>query len=139
SASGAPIPPLLHASTEQTKLIPPRTNPYERLAADKPGEELVPDAGVWQLYVEEANEHDNELVKGKNDNIDVMLLFAALFSAILAAFLVDSKGMLQQDSADLTVTLLLAIAQSQQRVEQGTPRVLPTIELPQFSASRSAR
>ncbi|KAG8701463.1 hypothetical protein FRC08_004069 [Ceratobasidium sp. 394] len=68
-----------------------------------------------------------------------MLLFAALFSAILTAFLVDSKNMLQQDSADLTVTLLLAIAQSQQRLEQGTPQALPVIELPQFSASMSAR
>ncbi|KAG9099253.1 hypothetical protein FS749_001717 [Ceratobasidium sp. UAMH 11750] len=139
TASEPPAAPPPLASVEQPKLAAPRVNPYERLAADRPGEELAPDAGIWQLYVEEANEHDNELVKGKNDNLDVMLLFAALFSAILTAFLVDSKNMLQQDSADLTVTLLLAIAQSQQRLEQGTPQALPVIELPQFSASMSAR
>ncbi|KAG9120588.1 hypothetical protein FRC07_003861, partial [Ceratobasidium sp. 392] len=89
--------------------------PYERLTADKPGEELAPDAGIWQLYVDEASDHDAELVKEKNDNLDVMLLFAALFSAILTAFLIESKSLLQEDSGDLTVTLLLTIAQSQQR------------------------
>ncbi|KAG8737887.1 hypothetical protein FRC10_007558 [Ceratobasidium sp. 414] len=116
-----------------------RSKPYERLAADKPGEELAPDAGIWQLYVEEANEHDNELVKEKNNNLDMMLLFAGLFSAVLTAFIIESKNLLQQDSGDLTATLLLAIAQSQHRIERGTPQMAPDIELPAFSASLAAR
>ncbi|KAG9121539.1 hypothetical protein FRC07_002455, partial [Ceratobasidium sp. 392] len=113
--------------------------PYERIAAEKPGEELAPDAAIWEMYVEEAKEQDNELVSGKNGNLDQMLLFAALFSAILTAFIIESKDLLQQDSAEVTVTLLLAIAQSQQRVEQGTPQTLPPIELPPFSTPMSAR
>ncbi|KAF8594232.1 hypothetical protein BDV93DRAFT_459413, partial [Ceratobasidium sp. AG-I] len=103
-------------------------------------EDLAPDAGIWQQYLEEAKEHDGELVKGQNDNLDMMLLFAALFSAILSAFLIESKNMLQQDPADVSIALLLSIAQSQQRIEQGAPQLSSApVELPSFSVSLSAR
>ncbi|KAG9076675.1 hypothetical protein FRC06_009371, partial [Ceratobasidium sp. 370] len=127
-----------HAS-DQFLFSGSRSSPYERLAAEKPGEELAPEGAIWQMYVEEANEYDSELVGSKNKNLDVMLLFAALFSAILTAFLIESKNLLEEDSGDLTVVMLLAIAQSQQRMEQGAPQVLPPIERPSFSASISAR
>ncbi|KAG8776765.1 hypothetical protein FRC12_000708 [Ceratobasidium sp. 428] len=113
--------------------------PYERIASEKPGEELASDAAIWEMYVEEAREQDKELVDGKNRNLDQMLLFATLFSAILTAFIIESKHLLEQDSADLTVTLLLAIAQSQQRMEQNMPKTLPPIERPPFSVPVSAR
>ncbi|KAG8734706.1 hypothetical protein FRC10_011520 [Ceratobasidium sp. 414] len=116
-----------------------RFTPYDRLATEKPGEELSPEGAIWQMYVEEAKEHDTELVESKNKNLDVMLLFAALFSAILTTFIIESKNLLEQDSGDLTVTMLLAIAQSQQRIEQGAPQVAPPIEKPSFSAPISAR
>ncbi|KAF8597699.1 hypothetical protein BDV93DRAFT_397728, partial [Ceratobasidium sp. AG-I] len=97
-------------------------------------------AGIWQIYLDEAREYDDELVAGKNENLDMMLLFAALFSAILTAFLIESKNLLQQDSAEVTISLLLMIAQSQQRLEQGNPRLASDpIQPPRFSASMSAR
>ncbi|QRV96751.1 alanyl-tRNA synthetase [Ceratobasidium sp. AG-Ba] len=131
--------PNFHSNTENTTFTAVRPKPIDRLAADKPGEELAPDAGIWQLYVEEATEHDNDLVKEKNGNLDVMLLFAALFSAILTAFLIESKSLLQEDSGDLMVTLLLAIAQSQQRMEQGNIQTGSPVERPAFSPPASAR
>ncbi|KAG9122524.1 hypothetical protein FRC07_001058 [Ceratobasidium sp. 392] len=134
-ASSTPLP----AFASQLQLTGSRPKPNERLAADKPGEELAPDAGIWQLYVEEAKEHDNELVDSRNKNLDVMLLFAALFSAIVTAFTVQSATLLQENPAEITVTLLLAIAQSQQRIEQGTPQNSSPIERPAFSAPLSAR
>ncbi|KAF8598459.1 hypothetical protein BDV93DRAFT_423609, partial [Ceratobasidium sp. AG-I] len=107
---------------------------------DNIGEELAPDAGIWQLYLDEAKEHDDELVESQNKNLDMMLLFAALFSGILTAFLIESKNLLQQDPSDAATALLLLIAQSQQRIEQGSPQpTLPPIQLPIFSASMSAR
>lgn len=54
-----------------------RPKPHERLAADKIGEELAPDAGIWQIYLDEAKEHDDELVDSKNENLDMMLLFVS--------------------------------------------------------------
>ncbi|KAG9119465.1 hypothetical protein FRC07_005499, partial [Ceratobasidium sp. 392] len=139
AAGQSPSSTLPSMSASHPPFTATRPRPYERLAADKPGEELAPDAGIWQLYVEEAKEHDSELVDGKNKNLDVMLLFAALFSAILTAFIIESVTLLQEDSDDLTVTLLLAIAQSQQRIEQGAPDKLPPIERPAFSVPLTAR
>ncbi|KAG8692834.1 hypothetical protein FRC09_010920 [Ceratobasidium sp. 395] len=128
-----------HITPDQFSFGGPGNTPYERLAADKPGEQLAPEGAIWKMYVDEAKEHDNELVDGKNRNLDMMLLFAALFSAILTAFIIESKDLLQEDPADLSATLLLAIAQSQQRMEQGNPQILPLIERPEFSSSMSAR
>ncbi|KAF8593751.1 hypothetical protein BDV93DRAFT_404289, partial [Ceratobasidium sp. AG-I] len=107
---------------------------------DKIGEELAPDAGIWQIYLDEAKEHDDELVDGKNKNLDMMLLFATLYSAILSAFLVESKKLLQQDPTEVSNGLLLLIAQSQQRLEQGRPQpTLEPVQLVTFSVSISAR
>ncbi|KAL5632185.1 hypothetical protein ACGC1H_000256 [Rhizoctonia solani] len=83
------------------------------LSGDKPGEEFSHDATVWKLYRNEAEEYDQELVKGRHASLDVLLLFAALFSAILTAFLVESKSLLQEDPADTAAALLLIIAQHQ--------------------------
>ncbi|KAG8771974.1 hypothetical protein FRC12_003312 [Ceratobasidium sp. 428] len=91
------------------------------MSEDTFGEELAPDATIWKRYVEEATEQDQELVNLQNKNLDLMLLFAALFSAILTAFLVEAKKLLEEDPAATSATLLLLIAQSQQRIELGTP------------------
>ncbi|KAG8763127.1 hypothetical protein FRC12_008696 [Ceratobasidium sp. 428] len=119
-----------------------RPEAYERMAGDKLGQELAHDATIWKLYLEEANEHDQELVNGRHASLDMLLLFAALFSAILTAFLIESKDLLQQDPADASLILLLSIAQSQYRIEKGEPfhstaDSLPSI--PDFSPPMSAR
>ncbi|KAG8733768.1 hypothetical protein FRC10_012147 [Ceratobasidium sp. 414] len=119
-----------------------RSEAFERMATDKLGQELAHDATIWKLYLEEADDHDQELVKGRHASLDMLLLFAALFSAILTAFLIESKDLLQQDPADVSTALLLSIAQSQYRVEQGLPlpsnaSSLPSV--PDFTPSISAR
>lgn len=60
---------------------------------------------------------------------------AALFSAILTAFLVDSKNLLQQDPADSTVALLLIIARNQ---ISGGSESSTLVEPPPFSPTTSA-
>ncbi|QRV98006.1 hypothetical protein RhiJN_26025 [Ceratobasidium sp. AG-Ba] len=131
--------PYTQASAKLPELVTAPLNPYNLLARDNPGEELAPDAAIWQLYVNEASEHDTELLKKKNGNLDVMLLFAALFSAIVTAFLIDSKNLLREDSGDLTVTLLLAIAQSQHRIETSNPQTLPVPQRPNFTVPAYAK
>ncbi|KAG8792770.1 hypothetical protein FRC12_004924 [Ceratobasidium sp. 428] len=96
-----------------------RPEAYERIATDKPEQELAHDAAVWKIYLEEAAEYDEEFVRGRHRSLDMLLLFAALFSAILTAFLIESKDLLQQNAADTSNALLLLIAQSQYRVEHG--------------------
>ncbi|KAG9123309.1 hypothetical protein FRC07_015109 [Ceratobasidium sp. 392] len=119
-----------------------RPESYERMEVNNLGQELDDTGAIWKLYREEADEHDQELVRSKHASLDVMLLFAALFSAILTAFLIESKDLLQQDPADASVALLLSIAQSQYRLEHGMTAPsddtsLPSI--PDFSPSHSAR
>ncbi|CAE6496528.1 unnamed protein product [Rhizoctonia solani] len=115
---------------------------FEPMAADRFGEELAPDATIWSVYLEEAQEYDQELVQGRLRSLDTLLLFAALFSAILTAFLIESKDLLQQNSGDASAALLLTIAQSQQRIELGLPVLLGAaspITMPSFEISMTAR
>ncbi|KAG8726422.1 hypothetical protein FRC12_023410 [Ceratobasidium sp. 428] len=52
--------------------------PNERLATETLGEELVPDSVIWRMYLDEAREHDAEMVEEKDKNLDVMLLFVGV-------------------------------------------------------------
>ncbi|KAB5588537.1 Transmembrane protein [Ceratobasidium theobromae] len=114
-----PAPPVVVVPPDEPPLDARPRETVELMAEDKPGEELAGDATVWKLYLEEAAEHDEELVKGRYESLDVLLLFASLFSVILAVFLVESKKMLHQDPADASVALLTLMIQSQQRMELG--------------------
>ncbi|KAG8741084.1 hypothetical protein FRC10_003324 [Ceratobasidium sp. 414] len=110
------------------------------MSEDILGEELAPDATIWKLYVEEATEQDQELANLQNKNLDLMLLFAALFSAILTAFLVEAKKMLEEDPAAKSAALLLLVAQSQQRLEIGSPETsLKVVENVPFVPTTVAR
>ncbi|KAF8597971.1 hypothetical protein BDV93DRAFT_595538, partial [Ceratobasidium sp. AG-I] len=105
-----------------------------RLAADKPGDELTSDSTIWKLYVSEAKEHDDELVSGKSRNLDMMLVLATLFSAILASFLLDSKNMMQPDVADISNALLMRIVERLENPDMPfTPAAIPAFT-PSFSA-----
>ncbi|KAJ1302899.1 hypothetical protein OPQ81_003198 [Rhizoctonia solani] len=44
------------------------------LSGDKLGEEFSHDATVWKMYRNEAEEYDQELVKGRHASLDVLLL-----------------------------------------------------------------
>ncbi|CAE6435105.1 unnamed protein product [Rhizoctonia solani] len=139
--------PSVASSSAGRNALPPRfamdpnnTNPYVRFATDAIGQELQPHASIWSMYVEEASEQDAELVDVQNKNLDLMLLFAALFSAILTAFLIESTNMLQQDSVDASAALLLFIAQSQRRMELGIPaQTLDPVDITGFSPTLSSR
>ncbi|CAE6441277.1 unnamed protein product [Rhizoctonia solani] len=112
----------------------------DKLASEDFGKELNPDSSIWKLYVEESKEQDNELTDGCNKDLDTLLLFATLFSAILTAFLVESTQLLQSDPSETSLELLLALAQSQRRIEIGAPdTLLPPIETTPFQPSGSAR
>ncbi|KAJ6458835.1 hypothetical protein C8R47DRAFT_924563, partial [Mycena vitilis] len=60
----------------------------------------------WAVYVSEAEKYDKALVESWKSDMEGLLIFAALFSAILAAFIIESYKTLNIDSGDLTVELL---------------------------------
>ncbi|QRV99369.1 activating signal cointegrator 1 complex subunit 3 [Ceratobasidium sp. AG-Ba] len=89
-----------------------------RAGFDDYGAELSPDARIWPTYVDEAKAWDEEMVDGWNRSLDVMLIssypvevFAALFSAVSTAFVIESFRTLQPDPTLTSVNALLEITQ----------------------------
>ncbi|EKM57466.1 uncharacterized protein PHACADRAFT_58023, partial [Phanerochaete carnosa HHB-10118-sp] len=60
----------------------------------------------WAGIEDTAATDDEGKMKGYSEDIDTLLVFAGLFSAILTAFVVSTYTMLQPSSADLTNQLL---------------------------------
>ncbi|KAF5309418.1 hypothetical protein D9619_012381 [Psilocybe cf. subviscida] len=70
---------------------------------------LADDAKVWTLYLEATKPKGEELTRVWNSDLDTILIFAGLFSAILTAFLIETRKNLQPDSQDLTNRYLHAL------------------------------
>ncbi|CAE6418761.1 unnamed protein product [Rhizoctonia solani] len=92
---------------------------------DEYGAELGKEARVWKVYVKETDRWDTELVDGWNKSLDVILVFAALFSAILTAFLIESSNTLREDPNDVSAAALLSISASLRALANSS-----TIDLP---------
>ncbi|KAF7367085.1 hypothetical protein MSAN_00967900 [Mycena sanguinolenta] len=90
-------------------------------------------ANIWAVYVSEAEKYDKSLVESWKSDMEGLLIFAALFSAILTAFLIESYKSLNADSGDLTVYLLVQISQQLAASANGSTFNVPPF--PSFKAS----
>ncbi|CUA71933.1 hypothetical protein RSOLAG22IIIB_09946 [Rhizoctonia solani] len=111
-------------------------DPIQMMEPDQYGAELGKEARVWKVYVQETDKWDRELVDGWNKSLDVILVFAALFSAVSTAFLVESSGMLQQDPNDISATALLVISHTLLAITNSSSINLPTSTL--YNSSESS-
>ncbi|KAJ7907944.1 hypothetical protein B0H13DRAFT_1522471, partial [Mycena leptocephala] len=68
-------------------------------------------AKLWAVYVSEAEKYDKGLVESWKSDMEGILIFAGLFSAILTAFLTESYKTMKPDSGDITVFFLAQISQ----------------------------
>lgn len=59
-----------------------------------------PENNAWDIYNAEASKVDSELIKDWTASLNSLLVFAAIFSAVLSAFVVESKKLLEQDPSD---------------------------------------
>ncbi|KAJ7899011.1 hypothetical protein B0H13DRAFT_2196313, partial [Mycena leptocephala] len=91
----------------------------EEKAVD-PGDEAAA-AKLWAVYVLEAEKYDKALVESWKSDMEGLLIFAGLFSAILTAFLIESYKTLNNNSSDLTVQLLAQISAQLAASANGTP------------------
>ncbi|CAE7151870.1 unnamed protein product [Rhizoctonia solani] len=113
--------------------------------ADEYGAELGKEARVWRVYVKETDRWDEELVDGWNKSLDVILVFAALFSAVSTAFIVESSKQLQQDPSEVTAETLVTISQILLAIVNNT-QLIPQVQtmglekggMPSFNPPRSA-
>ncbi|EUC58235.1 transmembrane protein, putative [Rhizoctonia solani AG-3 Rhs1AP] len=121
-----PVTPLTTGSPRDTLAesdpdINLKTTSHQRLSStpidatragfDDYGAELDKEARVWSAYVREAEQWDDEMVDGWNRSLDVMLVFAALFSAVSTTFVVESSKNLAPDPAVISATTLQEISQ----------------------------
>ncbi|CAE6413275.1 unnamed protein product [Rhizoctonia solani] len=111
---------------------------------DEYGAELGKEAKVWKIYMDETDKWDAELVEGWNKSLDVILVFAALFSAISTAFLIESSNRLREDPADVSAETLLVISRTLLAMSNNTrppdldASPLITQNIPGFKPSRAA-
>ncbi|KAH9896695.1 hypothetical protein C8Q73DRAFT_632081, partial [Cubamyces lactineus] len=71
---------------------------------------------IWSIYLRHASIEDKESVRAWNSDIDSILIFAALFSAVLTTLLVESYQALQPDPQ---LELMRAILLQLQRGNEG--------------------
>uniref|UniRef100_A0A0W0F5A4 DUF6535 domain-containing protein n=1 Tax=Moniliophthora roreri TaxID=221103 RepID=A0A0W0F5A4_MONRR len=82
-------------------LRPKSARPTENVDEKKPTR-----TESWERMLKEVSRHDEDMVKGWRDDIDTLLVFAGLFSAVVTAFVIESYQWLVEDPADTTVMLL---------------------------------
>ncbi|KAJ3760654.1 hypothetical protein F5878DRAFT_516497, partial [Lentinula raphanica] len=79
----------------------------EKYDPDPLGQEIDDNARVWKVYLDEAEAQDAEMIKGFRDTIDALLIFAALFSAVVTSFVTATISSLQPDYGKITAVLLI--------------------------------
>ncbi|KAJ7585780.1 hypothetical protein C8J56DRAFT_128177 [Mycena floridula] len=72
----------------------------------------------WGNVMKEIDKYDDEVAKGWRDDIDTLLVFAGLFSAVVTAFVIESYQWFSEDPGEKTARL---IAQLSQHI--GTPNI----------------
>ncbi|KAJ7923447.1 hypothetical protein B0H13DRAFT_1602565, partial [Mycena leptocephala] len=86
----------------------PDDGPFSHHCADS--------APIWKLYMDQAKIFDDNLANLFNNDLDPLLIFAGLFSAILSAFLIEVRKGLQEDLQSVTNNLLVIFIQNQHNV-----------------------
>ncbi|KAG8930055.1 hypothetical protein FRC01_003351 [Tulasnella sp. 417] len=86
---------LLHQILENLKTLPGA----HKVAADDR-------AKFWKMYEKEASSYDDEFLEKHHKSLDIVLIFAGLFSAINTGFLNSLQSELSPDPNTMTHTLL---------------------------------
>ncbi|KAL1749839.1 hypothetical protein FB107DRAFT_224878 [Schizophyllum commune] len=88
---------------------------------DALGEELGDNARIWRVMLDEGRANDAAMLQRFRDHLDVDLVFAGLFSAVLTTF-VAQTSQAPSDTGDTTIALLLELI-AIQRAWANNPRV----------------
>ncbi|KAK1222449.1 hypothetical protein PQX77_014697 [Marasmius sp. AFHP31] len=86
---------------------------------------------AWEEVMKRVDKNDDGLEKGWKEDIDTLLVFAGLFSAVVTAFTIESYKWLSEDSSDQTVAILTHIS------AQLHDRNSTQFEPPRFTPSHS--
>ncbi|KZV80417.1 hypothetical protein EXIGLDRAFT_568819, partial [Exidia glandulosa HHB12029] len=78
----------------------------------------------WKVYRDEATQHDDAMLDGWHKTLDILLIFAGLFSAVVTAFVIESYRFLTVDFTEYTARALYTLAMASAR-NGSTPVTLP--------------
>ncbi|KAK0201298.1 hypothetical protein DFS33DRAFT_1265990, partial [Desarmillaria ectypa] len=84
-----------------------------RYSKDRIGEELSPHGRFWRTYLDEACISDGGMLDEYHTTIDVLLVFAALFSAVVTAFVIQASQNMQPDYSMISTCLLVELVNLQ--------------------------
>ncbi|PBK99764.1 hypothetical protein ARMGADRAFT_919305, partial [Armillaria gallica] len=98
-------------------------DPYnyeEKYPEDATYEETAQNARVWRTYEDESRSHDAKIVEESRDNVDVLLVFAGLFSAVVTTIVAQTYQSLQADYAAMSASLLFELILVQRAIANGS-------------------
>ncbi|KAI5887898.1 uncharacterized protein SCHCODRAFT_02553307 [Schizophyllum commune H4-8] len=83
---------------------------YSEIYPEDPyGAEVGENARVWRVYLDESGQFDDDMLQGFRDTLDVHLVFAALFSAVVTTFVAQTSQALQPDYGRISAAVLLEL------------------------------
>ncbi|QRV99826.1 phosphatidylinositol phosphatase PTPRQ [Ceratobasidium sp. AG-Ba] len=92
------------------------------------GEDLDENAQIWDIYVEETDRSDKELVKEWSDSLDVLLNSAyEMPSDLLCRLVIESSHQLQPDPAETSAQTLLFISKALVAISKNQPVEISSI------------
>lgn len=95
-------------------------NYEERYPEDAPYEETASTARVWRTHEDESRNNDSNMVEQFQDSVNLSLVSAGLFSAVVTAFVVQSSQNLQPNYAAISASLLYELVLIQRAVANGS-------------------
>ncbi|KAI0773247.1 hypothetical protein BD413DRAFT_492204 [Trametes elegans] len=81
--------------------------------------------GAWTNFVKALRKHDHHVIQGWKEDVDSLLVFAGLFSAVVTAFNIEAYKLLQEDPDEKTASLLTQISAQLDNNNDSARRALP--------------
>ncbi|KIY69865.1 hypothetical protein CYLTODRAFT_348781, partial [Cylindrobasidium torrendii FP15055 ss-10] len=103
-------------------LTPTASNPFhyeQKYMPDPVYEEMGPHARLWRVYLDESQMHDVEMIDDSKDSVDVLLVFAGLFSAVVTTFVAQTSQDLQVASDVIATSLIYELVNLQRAMLSG--------------------
>ncbi|KAF9026216.1 hypothetical protein BDZ89DRAFT_41621 [Hymenopellis radicata] len=105
--------------------VPTDSFDYEqKYPPDDEYKEMSETARVFETYMDECTKFDFDMVENWRDGLDMLLVFAALFSAVVTTLVVQSSQSLHVDYAEVTTILMLRLIDIQVAISNGEPAPL---------------
>ncbi|KAK0474770.1 hypothetical protein IW261DRAFT_1304185, partial [Armillaria novae-zelandiae] len=97
------------------------SNYEEKYPPDPIYHETTPNARVWRVHEDESKKHDDNMVEESRDSVDVLMVFAGLFSAVVTTFVAQTSQSLQVDYTAMSASLLYESVLVQRAIANGSP------------------